>query len=76
MEWRMGGFGKYFGINATGPYLAKKAGTESKMRNGEKVKTKHNNYSIAVSRRQHTQIFLDNIGFSITEKQLGLPRRK
>ncbi len=67
---------KYFGINATGPYISTKAGTENEMRNGKTAKTNHNNYLIVISRRQYTEKFLSMIGFSIEEKQLGLPRRK
>jgi hypothetical protein len=45
-------------------------------RSGEMIKTNHNNYSIAISRKKYVRIFLGEIGFSIREKQLGLPRRK
>ncbi len=67
---------KYFGIIARGPYINTKAGTESKMKNGETIKAKHDNYQTGISRKQHVRRFLSEIGFSITEKQLGLPRRK
>ena len=67
---------KYFGIVARGPYLNTKAGTKSKMKNGNVAKTTHNNYQMRIYRRQHTERFLDDIGFSILEKQLGLPRRR
>ena len=66
----------YFNIVATGPYINRRSGKVSTKRRGEKIKTKHNNYSIAISRRQYIQRFLDNIGFSIREKQLGLKRRE
>jgi len=67
---------KYFGVIAKGPYLNTKAGGISKRRNGEKIKTNHNTYQITIYRKQHIQKFLNEIGFSIKEKQLGLPRRK
>ena len=67
---------KYFNIIATGPHLHAKAGKESKMKNGKIAKTNHDNYRINIKRKQHVQRFLSMIGFSITEKQLGLPRRK
>ncbi len=67
---------KYFNIHTTGPYLHIEAGAESKMGNGQTAKTNHNNYQISIYRKQHVQRFLNMIGFSIGEKQLGLPRRK
>ncbi len=67
---------KYFGIIATGLYIGTKAGAKRKMKNGEIIKTKHDNYQIHINRKQHTQRFLDEIGFNIEEKQLGLPRGK
>ena len=67
---------KYFGINVTGPYMSVKAGTEHEIRNERIIKTKHDNYSIYISRKQYIQRFLDEIRFGITEKQLGLPRRR
>jgi len=67
---------KYFNIKTTGPYLIKKAGSINRKRNGERIKTRHNTYSIAISRKRDVQIFLSEIGFSITEKRLGLKRRR
>ena len=67
---------RYFSIIATGPYLSIKAGRIGRKRNGEKIKTNHNNYYIAISRKKHVKIFLSEIGFSIRDKQLGLPRRR
>ena len=67
---------KYFNIHTTGPYLAKRAGEVSTRRDGKRIKRNHDNYQIHIYKRQHIQIFLDNIGFDIREKQLGLPRRK
>ena len=67
---------KYFNIHTTEPYLHVKAGTEHEIRNEKIIKTKHDNYLIVISRRQYTEKFLSEIGFSIREKQLGLPRRK
>ena len=68
--------GKYFNIITTGLHINVKAGTENEMRNGKTAKTNHNNYLIAIYRKQYTEKFLSMIGFSIEEKQLGLPRRK
>ena len=67
---------KYFGIIARGPYLHVKAGAGSKMGNGKIAKTNYDNYQINIYRKQHIQRFLSEIGFSITEKQLGLKRSK
>lgn len=67
---------KYFDIIATGPYRRRFAGKISIKRNGEEIKTNHDNYYIAISRKQHVARFLEEIGFSIREKQLGLPRRR
>jgi intein-encoded DNA endonuclease-like protein len=67
---------KYFSISATGPYINTKAGSVHIKRNGEKIKAGHNTYSIAISRKDCVQRYLSEVGFSITEKQLGLPRRK
>jgi intein-encoded DNA endonuclease-like protein len=66
---------RYLDITATGPYLVTRAGTIHTTKNGGKVKSNHNTYSIEISRKQHIQIFLSEVGFSIKEKQLGLPRR-
>jgi len=66
---------KYFGIKATGPYLCTKAGTFME-RNGKKYRRNGNTYRIDISRKQYIQKFLNEIGFSIKEKQFGLPRRK
>jgi len=35
-----------------------------------------NVYRIEIYRKRDVQIFLSKIGFSIREKQLGLPRRR
>ena len=67
---------KYFSIIATGLHISTKAGAENEMGNRKTIKTKHNNYQISINRKQHVQRFLSMIGFSITEKQLGLKRRK
>lgn len=66
---------KYFGIIATGPYLHTRAGSIME-RNGETYKRRGNTYSIAIYKRQHVKRFLNEIRFSITRKQQGLPRRK
>jgi intein-encoded DNA endonuclease-like protein len=67
---------KYFNITARGPYLHIRAGEASTKKNGERIRTNYNNYSIKISRKQHVETFLNEIGFSIAEKQLGLPRRR
>jgi len=67
---------KYFGIRAIGPYLVVKAGSIIIRRDGERIKANHNNYYIAISRKRDVQVFLSQVGFSIREKQLGLPRRR
>jgi intein-encoded DNA endonuclease-like protein len=67
---------KCFNIKATGPYLVIEAGSTSIKKNGEKIKSNYNIYYIAISRKESVQRFLDEVGFSIREKQLGLPRRK
>jgi len=63
---------KYFNIVARGPYLVMRAGSI----NNSGIKTNYDIYYIAISREDSIWIFLSKIGFSITEKQLGLPRRK
>jgi len=67
---------KYFNIRATGPYLNKKARSIHIKKNGERIRTSHNTYCIEISRKRDVQAFLSKIGFSIKEKQLGLPRRR
>jgi len=67
---------KYFDIRATGPYLHKRAGSIYITRNGRKFKANHNIYILAISRKRDIHMFLSHIGFSIKEKQLGLPRRR
>jgi len=57
----------HFGIRATGPHLKKKSSEEM-------IKPKHNNYTIEIF-RDHVKNFLNENGFTIREKQLGLPRR-
>ena len=37
-------------------------------KNGEKVKTNHDNYYIVIKKTQHIQRFPDEIGFSIRRK--------
>lgn len=66
---------KYFNITATEPYLSIKAGTMMEI-NGERYMRKIDVYQIVIYRKLHIKKFLYKIGFSITEKQLGLPRRK
>lgn len=66
---------EYFGITATGPYINVEAGTKRKIK-GKMAKANHDGYQIDINRKKHTKKFLSEIGFSITERQLGLPRRK
>jgi len=66
---------KYFNIKATGPYLVAKAGSIHRNGDGKEIKTNHNIYYTAISRKKDVQIFLSEIGFSIKRKQLGLKRR-
>ncbi len=67
---------KCFNIKATGPYLVTMAGTIHTKWDGERIKTNHPNYQIVIARKLHVQRFLSEVGFSMLEKQLGLPRRK
>ena len=53
-----------------------RAGTISIKKNREMIKMNHDNYQIVIYRKQHVKKPLSEIGFSIREKQLGLPRRK
>jgi len=64
---------KYFDIKATGPHLVHKAGTQTVI-NG--IETRYNNdyYRIHIHRKLHIQKFLEEIGFSIIRKQLGLKK--
>jgi len=58
-------------VKATGPYLNKKAGTKMTI-NGMEKPVYHDYYMIVISRKQHIQRFLKEIGFSIVRRQLGL----
>ena len=64
----------YFNIKAIGPYLVTRAGTIME-RSGKRFRRKVDVYTIEISRRRDAQVFLSRIGFSMREKQLGLPRR-
>jgi len=66
---------KYFNIKSTGPYLNKKAGTKTII-NGVKTTTKHNCYYISITRKLHVEKFLEEIGFSIVRRQLGLKKHE
>jgi intein-encoded DNA endonuclease-like protein len=66
---------RYFDVVATGPYLKIRAGSMMERR-GKVFKRRKSNYYMAISRRRHVERFLCEIGFSITEKQQGLPRRE
>jgi len=62
---------KYFDIKATGPHLVHKAGTQIVI---NRIKTCYNDdyYKIQIGRKEHIQKFLEEIGFSIVRRQLGL----
>jgi len=64
---------KYFNIVATGPYLNKKAGTKTIIK-GVEYHYNQNLYSIQINRKLHVQKFLEEIGFTIMRKQLGLKK--
>ena len=65
---------RYFGIRAIGPYIQKRAGSIM-IRNGRRYRRKVDVYILEICRKRDVQAFLIKIGFSIREKQLGLPRR-
>ncbi|RLF04249.1 MAG: hypothetical protein DRJ64_07210 [Thermoprotei archaeon] len=67
---------KYFNIVSRGPYLNVRAGSIRIRKDGMIIKANHDTHRIAVFRRRDVERFLKEIGFSIREKQLGLPRRK
>jgi len=66
---------RYFSIIAMRPYLDKKAGTTMVI-NGVKTTAKHDCYRIQIRRKEHIQKFLEEIGFSIVRKQLGLRKHE
>jgi len=66
---------KYFDVIATGPYLQKKAGTKTVI-NGVETALNQDYYKIVISRKQHVRRFLEEIGFSIVRKQLGLKKHE
>jgi len=66
---------KYFDIVATGPYLVQKAGSEMKI-NGVETAGKYDGYRIQIGRKQHVRRFLEEIGFSIVRRQLGLKKNE
>jgi len=66
---------RYFGIKTTGPYLRRKNGTKM-MINERRIVGKHDCYEIVISRKEHVQKFLREIGFTITRKQLGLKKHE
>ena len=65
---------KYFNIIATGPYICSRPGKKVKIDRWTGTIRK-NVYIIAIARKTHVKRFLNEIGFSIKEKQLGKPRR-
>jgi len=44
--------------------------------NGRMFRRRVDVYTLEISRGRDVQVFLSEIGFSIREKQLGLPRRR
>jgi len=66
---------KYFDVKATGPYLKKKAGATVIIKGIER-NINYNHYMIEISRKKHVQKFLEEIGFSIVRKQLGLKKHE
>jgi len=66
---------EYFDIVATGSYLQKKTGTKTVI-NGVETTIKHDYYVISINRKPHVQKFLEEIGFSIVRKQLGLKKHE
>jgi len=66
---------EYFGIKSTGPHLQRKNGTKM-MINGVEYNSNYDCYVITISRKNHVQRFLEEIGFSIARKQLGLRKHE
>jgi len=66
---------KCFDIKSTGPYLVEKAGSIM-MINGRRVVRKHDCYEISINRKEDIQRFLEEIGFTIVRKQLGLRKHE
>jgi len=66
---------RYFGIVTAGPYLQRKAGTKTVI-NGVKTTTKYDCYRIVIGRKEHVQKYLEEIGFTIIRKQLGLRKHE
>jgi len=66
---------KYFGIKTIGPYLKVRAGSIM-IKDGRRFRRKVDVYILKIYRKRDIQVFLSQVGFSIREKQLGLPRRK
>jgi len=64
---------KYFNVATTGPYLQRKNGTKMII-NGVETTARHDCYIIQIRRREHIQKYIEEIGFSIVRKQLGLRR--
>jgi len=66
---------KYFNIIATGPYLKEETGNATIIR-GVEYRYNDDFYEIVISRKNHVQRFLEEIGFSIVRKQLGLKKNE
>jgi len=66
---------KYYNIISTGPYLQRKTGTKMII-NGIETLYNRDFYVISICRKQHIQKFLEEIGFSIVRKQLGLRKHE
>jgi len=66
---------RYFNIKATGPYLVHKTG-DSEIINGVEYHRSQDYYKIQIGKKEHIQKYLEEIGFTITRKQLGLKKHE
>jgi len=64
---------KYFDITATGPYICSRPGKKVKIGNWTGT-IRRNVYILAIARKSDVPRFLNEIGFSIKEKQQDKPR--
>jgi len=62
---------KYFDIKSTGPYLVHKTGYTIVIK-GVKYHYNQDYYAIQINRKEYVKKFLEEIGFSIIRRQLGL----
>jgi len=66
---------RYYNVIAGGPCLVHKAGSKIVI-NGIETRYKHDYYYIFIGKKQHVRRFLEEIGFTIVRKQLGLRRHE